>query len=240
MSSPTPLGPSPRAYTIWPSLILAAIFAFLVPTWIDYADRLRTWLFNFHPLVLVLCVPLAFGLFWPVFVALHASAVPSLPVVRPLRVKVAKVLFTIGMLLSAPCVFFEFQSLKGLKAARDAEGQRRAEAAAQEQAKQSFASSQVLSTGILLRAAHSGAIPSARQLLPLSFSPASGMPPGRPALSHSLAVLIHLAGNKTCSPDALQALYEDALVLKSQETHPAYPAVYFPVHRDSRQSQRFS
>jgi hypothetical protein len=228
LNPPSADWPSQYAFTIWPSLILGATLAFLVPTqWIHHADRYRPSFFNFHPLVLFVYVPLAFGLFWPMFVALHAALVPSLGVARPGRITCAQALFVLSLVLAAPCVLLEVRALEALEAQRNAEAELRRKAAELDETKRRQASSEILAKGVLafsepLTPAQSWALSDYFVLHTLANDDCLH---AAAQYHSSLVVLTRLAANKSCSPDGLQALYDDALVIQSQQAPTAYPNV---------------
>lgn len=216
--------PPERAYTIWPSLLLSAILAVLAPTqWIGYADRLRSNWFNFHPLVLVVYVPLAFGLFWPIFVWLHTLAVPALPTARTRRIKTAIAIFVISMLLAAPCVFFEFRSLRRLEAEHQAEANRQKQMLEKEQADRLEAARRIRSDGVLafqepLSPAQSWALTDYMVLHPV--------PDCLEAANQyraSIVVLLALAKSKSCPAPALQFMYDTAVSMRAEQKAIVYP-----------------
>lgn len=233
MSSPPRNPPSSHsspvyAYTIWPSLIVGALLAFLIPRqWINYADRDRPSFFNFHPLVLFVYVPLAFALFWPLFVGLHAALVPSLRRARPRRIACAQVLFVLGLLLAAPCGLLEIRALRSLEATRNADAEVRRKQAELEENGRRQASGEILSNGVLaftepLTPAQSRALSDYLGVHTL----ANDCRRAANQYHTSLVVLTRLAANKSCLPDGLRALYDAALVIQSQQAPTAYPNVY--------------
>ncbi len=192
---------------------------------IEYTDQYKSQLFNFHGLLLVLYIPFAFGFFWPLLVALHASYVPDLLRVRPRRCRLAAVLIIISSACSAPFIVAEVRSYRASENARLVEEQRRANALAQEQSNRIHASRQILAGGILvfsepLTPEQAWAL---RDYFVFHALPDSDCLRAVQRYPSSLAVLTSLAGNKSCSPEALQTLYEAALLLQSTETPQTYP-----------------
>jgi len=98
----------------WLSIAAAAVLALKLPTaWIAYSDRQThsPSFLNFHPLLAVLYVPLAFGLIWPILIRIAAwvKQRPSQSLVWPARP--ALILFTLSASISIPFMILEYRSL---------------------------------------------------------------------------------------------------------------------------------
>jgi hypothetical protein len=105
---------------LWLSVGVASVLAFELPrAWIAYSDRQthRGNFLNFHPLLAVLYVPLAFGLIWPLLIGIAALAKQRLEGSVGWLAKTAIIMFAFSVCCSAPLVVFEYRSLtRGLEA----------------------------------------------------------------------------------------------------------------------------
>ncbi len=125
---------------LWLSVVVAALPAFELPkNWIAYSDRQvhSSPFLNFHPLFAFLYVPLAFGLFWPILIAIAAWATrrPGQPLVWP--AKAALIVFILSACCSAPLVVLEHRRyVYGLEAVRAEQQRMDTFRAEQEQEKQ--------------------------------------------------------------------------------------------------------
>src|SRR5271157_3691009 len=93
-------------YVLSLSLVLALVLAVILPLrWISWSDRnaFRPSYLNFHILMEIVYIPLAFGLIWPVLIGIQAVAMPSARKARLRRFWTAPVMFIVSV---GPAAFF--------------------------------------------------------------------------------------------------------------------------------------
>jgi hypothetical protein len=212
--------------SVWPSILTALLLAVFLPwTWIAYAQKFEQRGLNFHALLMAFYVPIAFGTLWPLLVALHAILVPTLPRLRPLRPKIAAALFLISIACSVPFVRMEYRQHRENLARLRTQHQYFARAEAGERAGRAQANREIATKGIL---AFSEPLTSWQGAALHDYFVFHKLAPGdclRAAQHYptDVHVLIALANNKTCSPDGLKFLYDDAHSMQTSIHPMQYP-----------------
>jgi hypothetical protein len=96
---------------LWPSLLLAAILAIVLPLmWLVPRDTGKP--LDFHIFLAVIYIPLAFGIIWPALVGWQALTNRPVPQKRLLRNRVAPVLFVVSFICWVPLVKAETELVR--------------------------------------------------------------------------------------------------------------------------------
>ena len=107
MSSSSEL--SPALPSLRPSLLISATLAIVLPlAWVSYQDAHETW--GLHILLLPVYIPLAFGLIWPLLIAIQALSTKSPRRIQVRRNWIATLLFLVSLCCSIPFVTGEYRS----------------------------------------------------------------------------------------------------------------------------------
>jgi hypothetical protein len=204
--------------SLWPSLVISAALAVILPLgWISYRDAHEAW--RLRVLLAPIYIPLAFGLIWPVFIALQTLAMRSVPPAPSRRAWTAFIVFIVSAVCSEP--FREYQSL-----IRDRE---RARTAAlllpQIQAQQDVEKQQAVEA---IRANGISALTEPLTALQVDIvnsyidSHSDSPLDLQTASEHyrtSLDIMGHLAGKRTCPPEVLETIFENAVHLQRDPAH---------------------
>jgi hypothetical protein len=93
---------------LWPSLLLAAILAIVLPLmWLVPRDTGKP--LDFHIFLAVIYIPLAFGIIWPALIGWQAHTNRPAPQKRLLRNRVAPVLLVVSFICWVPLVKVEIE-----------------------------------------------------------------------------------------------------------------------------------
>lgn len=202
-------------YVLSLSLVLAFVLAVILPLkWISWSDRnaFRPYYLNFHILMEIVYIPLAFGVIWPVLIAIEAVAMRSARQARLRRFWIAAVMFVVSLGPSAFFIRREYFSFINDREAVFAAGRQRTQNRLQEQgtAAQAIQANGVAALNEPLGDLEAGAVNSyidhtadPRVLRLASQHYAS-----------TAAVMSSIAANPACPPDVFETLFQNAIKLK--------------------------
>ncbi len=214
MSSSTQ--PPLKRYTLWLSLVLAAIPAVILPVkWISWSDRnaFRVSILNFHILAALIYIPLAFGLIWPVLIGIQAIAMRSARQARLRRFRIAPIMFIVSAGCSAPFIRREYRSFIEDREVVFAAGRRRVQDQLQQEqnAVQAIRANGVAALNEPLTEPQVEAVNSYidyHATSPLDLQSASQH------YRTSVDVMSNIATKRICPPDVLETFFENAINLQ--------------------------
>jgi hypothetical protein len=207
--------------SLWPSLVISAALAVILPlAWISYRDAHEAW--RLRILLAPIYIPLAFGLIWPVFIALQTLAIRSVPPAPSRRAWTAFIMFIISAVCSEPFIVAEYDSLMldrerarttalllpVFQAQQDWERQQVQDAIRQN----GFTAFTEPLTALQVEAVE-------RYIDGPSASPAD-LQNLSEHYRTSLDIMEHLAGKNPCPPEVLETIYENAVNLQRDRAHP--------------------
>jgi len=193
---------------LWPSLLIAAILAIVVPVlWLSSDDPI-----GLHLIFAPVYIPVAFGVFWPAIIAFRRWTSPTRGPWLP-RHKAATIVF----LASVPfCVLILRMEIKTaiFERAEELRGKRESELHAKEHEAATSAAEEAL--------AARGPLGFTEPLKPAEATAIAGYIYGHPEMSpeellriselyQDPTVMYDLARRKSCPPQALRILYEKAV-----------------------------
>lgn len=217
MSSPA--RPSMTGYVLWLSLVIAAILAFMLPTaWIAYSDRATHTpnFLNFHPLMAVLYVPLAFGVIWPVLIAVASWAMGSPSRPRKWPRKTAIIMFAVSACCAAPFIILEHRNLvRRLEAAR-AESSRVVQFRQQQEMEKERALATLEANGItsLTEPLTGPQVDAVNSYLDAHSDSADELLSASRHYRTTVGILSHLSDKRYCPPEVLEIVFDDVVDLQ--------------------------
>jgi len=206
-------------YILWPSIAIAALLAVELPTaWIAYSDKQthRPSMLNFHPLLAVLYVPLAFGVIWPVLIAGAEWAMRSGS--RPYRWprKTAIIMFAVCACCSIPFIFMEHRSLvaglDALAAERTRGIQLRARLEAEKQ--QALAALQANGVDSLTEPLTGPQVEAVNSYLDAHSASTIELEAAIRHYRTTVGIMDHLSKSRYCPPEVLEIIFDNLVALE--------------------------
>jgi len=212
---PPPSEPRPHYPAIWPSLLIAATLAAILPIeWIKYRDRGK--FLSLHILAAPIYIPLAFGLIWPLLIGIQALFAKSARRIRLRRNRISAVLFVVSFGCSVPFVRGEYRSFVIDRDDERAEKLRLEQLNAQLQEDRLEADQALLDGGITaFNEPLTG--PQVDAVEGYIYTHSKVPADLRLASAHyrtSVPIMSYLASRPACPPEALEAVFENALSLQ--------------------------
>lgn len=218
--------PRLNAYARWITVGVSTVLAIKLPLdWIAYRVRYEGSFLNFHILLAVIYIPVAFGLIWPALIGVEAWVMRSAGRDRKWPAKAAVIVFSVSAVCATPCILFEHRRIVILREAARAEAERMQqfrmqqgtlvlEAAEVIQANGITAFSEPL-TGPQIDAvnryldAHPGNLQELQSASEHYRYPSSVM------------IMKHLSEKRYCPPEVLDTIFENAVDLQKASSFPS-------------------
>jgi hypothetical protein len=217
--------PRLNAYARWLTVGIAAALAIKLPVaWIVYRERYEPRYFNFHILLAVIYIPVAFGLIWPVLIGIEAWVMRSVGQDRKWPAKAAVNLFILSGVGAIPCVLLERRQMVDIREVADAEALRRQQIQAQQAALVREAGAVIQADGIT---AFSEPLtgPQVDAVIRYLDAHSNNVLELQSASKHyrdpsSEGIMKHLSERRYCPPEVLDTIFENAVELQKG---PAFP-----------------
>jgi len=223
MSSSTK--PRLNAYARWLTIGISAALAIKLPlAWIVYRETYEPRYFNFHILLAVIYIPLAFGLIWPVLIGVEAWVMRSAGRDRKWPAKAAVVLFIVSAVCVTPFILLERRSVVDIREAARVEALRRQQIQVQQDSLERAALAVIQADGITAFTepltgpqvdavisyldAHSNNVPELQSASKQYRDPSS------------VRIMKHLSERRYCPPEVLDTIFENAVELQKGPSFP--------------------
>ena len=199
----------------WLLVLVAGGLAYaLTNAWITYSDREAhrgPWL-NFHPAMVLIYAPLAFGILWPIFISSAAGIMRLAGQPRRWPAKTALVLFALSASCSTYFVVAEYRLLARARANIRAEEARAREIRLQERTQTPDARAVLEARGIeaLTEPLTAAQVEAVKQYIDENSSDPYLLLMAARHYPRTVAVMEHLAEMKSCPPEVLDEVFEDA------------------------------
>lgn len=206
--------------SLWLSLVISAALAVILPlAWIAYRDAHEAW--RLRILLAPIYIPLTFGLIWPVFIALQTMAIRSAAPAPSRRAWTACIVFIVAAVCAEPFIVAEYDSLMqdrerarttalllpALQAQQDWERQQ-VQDAIRKNGLTAFSEPLTALQAEAVERYIDGPSASNRDLQNLSEH-----------YRTSLDIMEHLVDKKTCPPEVLETIYQNAVNLQRDPAH---------------------
>jgi len=203
----------------WAVVFFAACFSYILPyAWISYSDKVTQAgpFLNLHPLLLVIYVPLAFGIFWPVLLSGTAGLMRLDGQPREWPAKRALIVFLLSAVCSSYFVVGEHRHFSERLSAIRAEDARLREFRAGQAGETQKALAVLQANGVatLSEPLTGPQFDAVKQYLDKHSSDPAELITASRHYRTSAGVMQHLAGMRSCPPEALEVLFENAVRLQ--------------------------
>ncbi len=223
MSSSTK--PRLNAYARWFTVGIAAALAIKLPlAWIVYRERYEPQYFNFHILLAVIYIPLAFGLIWPVLIGVEAWGMRSAGRDRTWPARAAVILFILSAVGAMPCVLFERRRIVDIRETAGAEAVRMQQFRMQQGTLVLEAAAVIQANGIT---AFSEPLtgPQVDAVIRYLDAHSNNVVELQNASRHyrypsSVEIMKHLSERRYCPPEVLDIIFENAVDLQKDSRFP--------------------
>ena len=223
--------PRVNHYVLWPSIAVAALLAVKLPTaWIAYSDRQtqRPSFLNFHLLLAILYVPLAFGVIWPVLIASASWLMRS--GIRPLGWprKTAIVMFAVCLCCSTPFVVLEHRNLVTGVGALDARRARGVQIRVQQETEKQKALAALRANGVdsLTEPLTGPQVDAVNDYLDAHSASAIELEAASRHYRTTVGIMDHLSRSRYCPPEVLEILFDNIVDLQKGTRLPDPGSLY--------------
>jgi hypothetical protein len=223
MSSSTK--PRLTAYARWLTVGIAAALAIKLPVaWIVYRERYEPRYFNFHILLAVIYIPVAFGLIWPLLIGVEAWVMRSAGRDRTWPAKAAVILFILSAVGAIPCVLLERHRMVSIREAADAEAARMQQFRMQQGTLVQEAAAVIQANGITAFSEPMTG-PQVDAVIRYLDAHSNNVLELQSASKHyrypsSVGIMKHLSERRYCPPEVLDTIFENAVDLQKGPRFP--------------------